>query len=145
METSANVLPGFKIMIVDDNEFYTKILSGFLKSNLNKLAIIKGFALNIISCTSFKCFTENMDNSVDLLFTDYYLNDGHNGSHIMDFIKHRALKCKIVMVSQVQTMQTSFLTSLAGTYEFVKKDEKTLFECNGIAETIIAEKLRLTN
>src|ERR1700758_1924816 len=99
----------FKIMIVDDNEFYTKILSRFLSNNLKKLATIKGFALEIISCTSYKCFSEKIDATVDLLFTDYYLNDGYNGKHIMDFIKNKLFKCKVVVVSQVQTLQTAFL------------------------------------
>jgi len=138
-------LPNFKIVILDDNEFYSKILSRFLKESLNKMSIVKGFTVDIFSFTSYTDCIKKLDNSIDILFTDYYLSDGYNASNIIDFINEKLFKCKVVVVSQIKNIQTSVVTALAGAYEFIKKDENTLYECNGIAETIISERLGLTN
>jgi DNA-binding NtrC family response regulator len=143
MQTS--ILPNFKIVILDDNDFYNKILSRFLTTNLKKLGLIKGFTVNVASFTNYKACTQNMDNSIDVLFTDYYLNDGYNATHILQHINDKLLKCKVVVVSQIQNLQTSALTILAGAYEFIKKDRQTFFECNDIAQTIITKKLSLIN
>ena len=145
MEPQKSILPHFKIVILDDNDFYNQVLSRFLTHNLKKLGIIKGFTVDIFSFTTYLDCSKNIDNSVDILFTDYYLSDGYNASHIINFINDKLLKCKIIVVSQIQNLQTSVFTALAGACEFIKKDNKTLYECHSIAETIISEKLGLTS
>jgi response regulator of citrate/malate metabolism len=137
--------PNFKIVILDDNEFYNKILTRFLTESLKKMAVLKGFTVDVSSFTSYIDCSKHLDSNVDLLFIDYYLGDGYNASHMINLINNKLYKCKIVVVSQIQTMQTCAFTLLAGAYEFIKKDKKTLFECNDIAETIISAKLGLTN
>jgi len=143
METQA--IPNFKIVILDDNDFYNKILTRFLSESLKKTGLLKGFTVDIFSFTSVKDCLNNLDNSVDILFTDYFLSDDCNATHIIDFINEKVLTCKVIVVSQIQNMKTCALTILAGAYEFIKKDKKTMFECNGIAEAIITEKLGVTN
>lgn len=137
--------PNFKIVILDDNVFYNQILSRFLSTNLKKIGLHKGFTVNVASYTSYVDCLKSLDNSIDLLFTDYFLSNGYNASNIIDFVNDKLLRCKVVVVSQIQTLQTSALTILAGAYEFIKKDKKTLYECNDIAATIIAEKLGIVN
>jgi DNA-binding NtrC family response regulator len=145
MESQKSTLPHFKIVILDDNDFYNQLLSRFLTNNLKKLGLIRGFTVDVFSFTTYRDCAKNIDDSVDILFTDYYLSDGYNASHIINFINDKLLKCKIIVVSQIQNLQTSVFTALAGAYEFIKKDKKTLFQCHNIAETIISEKLGLTN
>jgi hypothetical protein len=145
MEPQKSNLPHFKIVILDDNDFYNQLLSRFLITNLRNTGLIKGFTIDVFSFTTYLDCAKNIDNSVDILFTDYYLSNGYNAQHIIDFINNKLLKCKIVVVSQIQNLQTSVVTALAGTYEFIKKDKKTLFECHDIAETIILKKISLIN
>ncbi len=136
-------LPNFKIVILEDDDFYNKLLSRFLEQELKNTALIKRFTVEINSYTSFKDCSRNFDNNTTLLFTDYYLRDGYSASHMIDFIKYRCSDCKVVVLSQVQTIQTSICTILQGAYEFIVKDKKTLFQCKDLAETIILEKLIL--
>jgi DNA-binding NtrC family response regulator len=137
--------PNFKIVILDDNEFYNQILSRFLSTNLKKTGLLKGFTVSVASYTSYVDCLKSLDDSVDVLFTDYFLSNGYTASDIIGFVNDKLLRCKVVVVSQIQTLQTSALTVLAGAYEFIKKGKKTLYQCNDIAETIITEKLGVLN
>ena len=57
----------------------------------------------------------------------------------------RGSECKIIVVSQIQNLQTAICTILEGATDFIKKDKHTLRQCQDIAETIITEKLAYKN
>lgn len=138
-------MPEFKIVVLEVNDFYNKLLSNYLDNNLKKLAVINGFKVQINSFTSYKDCSRNFDNNTTILFSDYYLGDGHSAPHVIEFVNSRLSSCKVVVVSQIQNLQTSVCTLMQGAYEFIKKDKKALFECRDLAETIILEKMSLIN
>lgn len=138
-------MPFFKIVVLEDDDFYNKLLSRYLKTALSELGIVKGFALEVKSYTSLIDCTLNFDNDTILMFTDYYLKDRHSASNIIDFVNSRPSACKIVVISQIQNLQTEFSTLLKGAIDFIKKDKRTFYQCRDIAESIITEKLVIKN
>lgn len=137
--------PSFKIVILEDDDFYNKLLTQYLKAVLTELGTVKGFKLEVTSYTSYKDCTLNFDNDTVLLFTDYYLKNGYSASHIIEFVNRRQCNCKIVVVSQIQNLQTAVCTILEGAVDFIKKDKHTLYQCRDIAESIINERLVVRN
>ena len=138
-------LPSFKIVILEDDDFYNRLLSKYLKNALSELGIVRGFNLELTSYTSYRDCTLNFENDTLLLFTDYYLKNGYCASNIIEFINMRGSECKIIVVSQIQNLQTAICTILEGATDFIKKDKYTLRQCQDIAETIITEKLAYKN
>lgn len=138
-------LPFFKIVVLEDDDFYNKLLSRYLKTVLSELGIVKGFTLDVVSYTSYKDCTLNFDNDTVLLFTDYYLRNGYCASHIIEFVNRRQSCCKVVVVSQIQNLQTAVCTLLEGAVDFIKKDRQTLYQCRDIAEVILSERMIVRN
>lgn len=137
--------PFFKIVILEDDDFYNKLLTKHIDSKINKLSLLYSFGYEIKSYTSCKDCTLNFENNTNLLFSDYYLGNGYNARYLLDFVKRRSSDCKVVVISQMQNMQTSVSTFLEGAYEFFRKDDKLLFNCSELAETVIKEKMGKKN
>ncbi len=137
--------PQFKIVIVDDDDFYNKLLTKHIDNELSKLSIIHGFGYEIKSFTSCKDCTLNYDNDTSLIFTDYYLGNGYNASYLLEFIKRRSAKCKVVVISQVESVQTALSTLLSGAYDFFRKDANLFLKCRDLAATVITDNLAHKN
>lgn len=138
-------MPFFKIVVLEDDDFYNKLLSRYLKTALSELGIVKGFGLEVKSYTSLVDCTLNFDNDTILMFTDYYLKDRQSASNIIDFVNSRPSACKIVVISQIQNLQTEFSSLLKGAIDFIKKDKQTFYQCRDIAESVITEKMVTKN
>lgn len=141
MKTKTN----FKIVVLEDDDFYNRILSRYLSRNLQDLGIIKGFTIKICSYTSHTDCLRNLEPDVDLLFTDYYLNDGYSAPIIMDKLKQRGIDCKVVVMSRLQTIQTAISPIFDGAADFVKKNKDALKTCLYLSESILLEKLKRVN
>lgn len=135
-------LPNFKIVVLDDDDFYNKLLTKQIDSELNELKKTLHFNFEINSYTSCKDCAVNFDTDTTLLFSDFYLGNGYNASYLMELIKQRSSDCKVVIVSQLQNTQTALSTLLNGAYEFFQKDPKLLHKCGELASFVIAENLK---
>ncbi len=137
--------PYFKIAILEDDDFYNKLLTHHLKNCLQQAGLVQGFTCDVQSYTSYKDWASNFDNETTLLFTDYFLSDGYRAPDVIQFVKAKSSGCKVVVMSQLQNLQTAVVSILEGAYDFFKKDYKLLFRCQDISETIICEKLGKVN
>lgn len=137
--------PHFKIVILDDDDFYNKLLTKHIDSELNKLSLTYGFGYEIKSFTSCKDCTLNFDNNTNLMFTDYYLGNGYNASYLLSFLKNRSSNCKVVVISQLENIQTALSTILDGAYDFFKKDPYLFHKCRDLTATVITETLGKKN
>lgn len=135
----------FKIIILEDDDFYNRFLTSYLTKNLEELGIIKGFTVSISSFTSFNDCSLNLTNDVDILFSDYYLNDGFNAPSIMNKLKKDGINCKVIILSRLNCLQTSLAPLLEGAADFVQKNNKAMQRCLHISEAIISEKMKLIN
>ena len=145
MKCIMETLKKFKIVVLEDDDFYNKLLSRYLTAVLTELGVMKGFRLRLSSYTSYKDCMMNFDDDTTLLFTDYYLRNGNSASQVIRFVNNTNSKCKVVVISQIQNMQTAVSTLLEGAIDFIRKDRNTLQQCRDIAEAVINERLILRN
>ena len=136
-----NTWPHFKIVVVEDDEFYNKLLTRYIKNYIGQIALIRGFTFELNSFSSFKDCERNLDPDTDIMITDYYLNDGYNAMDLLDSVKRKAFLCKVVVLSQIQSINTAICTLLEGATEFIYKDKKAPEKSSYIIEDIISHQL----
>lgn len=133
--------PHFKIVILEDNDFYNKLMSKYIKNHVAQYALLRGFTFDLISFTSYSDCVRNFSNDITIIVTDYYLSEGYCALHILNLVKKRGSNCKVVVLSQIQNITTSIYTLLEGAYEFIPKN-KAVFEKSGnVIEDIINSNL----
>lgn len=132
----------YKIVIMEDNDFYNKIVSRYLKNYLDNLALSKGFTFDMQSFTSYDDFARNFTTDTTVVLTDYYLNDGYNALHVLEQVRKLDSSAKVVVLSQMQNMFTSIYPLLEGACEFIHKDKKALEKSAYVIEEIISEKMK---
>lgn len=137
-----NTWPHFKIVIVEDDEFYNKLLTGYIKNYIGQIALIRGFSFELKSYLTFGDCERNLESDTDIVVTDYYLNDGYNAMDLIDSVKRKAYMCKVVVLSQVQSINTAICTLLEGACEFIYKDKKAPERSSYLIEDIISHNLR---
>lgn len=137
-----NAWPHFKIVIVEDDDFYNKLLTKSIKHYLDQIALIKGFTFELHSYLTFKDCVRNLDPDTDIMITDYYLNDGYNALDLLDSVKRKAYLCKVVVLSQIQSINTAICTLLEGASEFIYKDKRAPEKSSYVIEDIISHRLQ---
>lgn len=137
-----NTWPHFKIVIVEDDEFYNKLLTGYIKNYIGQIALIKGFSFELVSYSTFGDCERNLETDTDIIVTDYYLNDGYNAMDLIDAVKRKAYSCKVIVLSQIQSINTAICTLLEGACEFIYKDKKAPERSSYLIEDIISHHLR---
>ncbi len=134
--------PHYKIVVAEDNEFYNKLITRNIKKYIGQLALIRGFTFEVKSFTTFGDYARNLESDTDIVITDYYLNDGYNAMDVIDSVKRKAYLCKIIVLSQMQTINTAVCTLLEGACEFIYKDKKAIEKSCYIVEEIISHYLK---
>ncbi len=135
-------MPNFKIVIVEDDEFYNKLLTRYIKRYIGQIALLKGFTFEIKSYSTFGDCVRNLEEDTDIMITDYYLNDGYNAMDMLDSVKRKAYLCKVVVLSQIQSINTAICTLLEGACEFIYKDKRAPEKSSFIIEDIISHHLQ---
>lgn len=135
-----NIQPHFKIAIVEDNDFYNRLLKKHISNYIGTLAIDKLFSFDILSFVSFEDWERNFDNRTDVIITDYFLDKGFNALHVLETVKEKQSGCKVVVISRSNNLATSIATLLEGACDFIVKDEQTLNKSGYIIEEIISQK-----
>ena len=133
--------PHFKIVVLEDDDFFNRMLSSFLERHLRELGKAKGFVVTVSSYTSFTDCSLNLDPATTLLFTDYYLANGYKAPDMMQRMQQRGLHCKVIVMSRIQNVQTALTPIIEGASEFVNKNQYALNRCLLLAETILLERL----
>ncbi len=134
--------PHFKIVILEDNDFYNKLMTKYLNNYIQPIALIKAFTFEINSFTNYSDCARNFDNETTVVISDYYLNDGYSALNMIDLVRTRVSKCKVVVLSQIENMNTATRTLLEGACEFIHKDSKALEKSAYIIEEIIFQNLK---
>jgi len=132
----------FKIVVVEDNSFYNNVLTRQLKNYTDAIAQDKDVEFEIQSYTSAADFVRNLKEDIDVVFLDYYLGNGVNGLYIIKQIKKLCKDCKIIIISQSQSLNAGVLTLNEGAHDYIYKDKNALSKSCLIMEEIVNEKLR---
>lgn len=134
--------PHFKIIILEDNSFYNKLVKKHIDNYIGTIALAKGFSFDIYSFTSFSEWERNFNPDVDIIITDYYLDHGFNAINLLRELNKRKARSKVVVISQTRSLSTSIASLLEGACEFIHKDVNALAKSGLVVEALINEQLK---
>ncbi len=100
-----------KILVVDDDSYFNKMISAFLKKN--------GFSVNSVftSKSAMECIASD---SPDLVLTDFKLPD-LNGLELMELIKAKIPDQTMILVTNYSNIRTAVQSIKLGAFEFITK------------------------
>lgn len=129
----------FKIVVLDDNEFYNNMLTRQLKRFTEDLASERGCSFEINSYTSAYDCLRNLKEETDIAILDYYLGDSMNALKMLEAIKEKCRHCKVIVISQIRNAKTCYQTLDQGAYHFILKDRQAFFNSCSVVENIVKE------
>jgi DNA-binding NtrC family response regulator len=130
----------FNIIILDDNDFYNKILTLQVKRFTEEMQLEKGYSFDIRSYTHASDCLRNLQADIDIAIVDFYLGES-NALSVIKVIKEKCEDCKVVIVSKANNIRSYYENLNEEAYHFIYKDNKTLSECCFIVEEIISRKI----
>jgi len=131
----------FKIIVLEDSEFFNDLLTKQLEQYTASLAMDKNCLFDIQSFTSSNDCLRNLKNDTDIAFVDYYLGNGITGSDVLKKIKEKCWDCKVVIISQVKNVKTTGVAISEGAMDFIFKDINALPKSCFIVEDIVDSRL----
>lgn len=132
----------FKIVILEDNDFYNNLLTRQLQNYTDAIAEDKGYEFEIQSFTNASDCIRNLKPDTDVAIVDYYLGESKNALDIIKVVKQKCPGCKVIVISQVKNMKTSFETVNEGAMTFIYKDRDALMQSCVLVEEILNERMR---
>ena len=116
----------YNILIVEDDKFYAQLLIDLTKGICNTNDF-PDFEFNIKSFLSGKSFVEHLNEDIDLVFLDFYLDEHdvfpYNGFDIIRVLHNECKDCKVVVISALRNPEIKEQLKQAGIYGFVNKTD----------------------
>lgn len=131
----------FKIVVLEDSDFYNNLLTMQLQNYTSAMATDKHCSFDIQSYTNANDCLRNLNSDTDIAFVDYYLNDSKNALDILKIIKQKCTDCRVIIISQVKNLKTSYQTMKEGAFNFISKDRFALTESCFMVEDLVNERL----
>lgn len=131
MKASSILIP-FRIVIVDDDDFYNKLLTRGIKTKSEQFLMDNGFHLELSSFTHLDDFLEQLPELNAIIFIDYYLDEKQVATKAIKSIKERSPESKIVIISQEMSYSTTVETVLNGAHDFIQKGPQFIEKANEI-------------
>jgi ActR/RegA family two-component response regulator len=132
----------FEIVVLEDNDFYNTLLTRQLQSYIGNFAADKGFEFTINSYTNPQDCLRNLKPETDIAIVDYYLGESKNALDILKVIRQKCEDCKVIIISGIKNIKTSYQTLNEGAAGFVFKDRDALNESCVLVEHIINDRLQ---
>jgi DNA-binding NtrC family response regulator len=131
----------FKIVVLEDNEFYNSMLTRQIKGHTDEMHDELGYDFEIDSYTSSTDCMRNLKADTDIAILDYYLGESKNAMDILKVIKDKCKDCKIIIISQFKNLKTYYQTLNEGAYHFIFKDRSALEKSCTVIDDIVNERL----
>lgn len=114
------------ILVIEDNEYYSNLLSNAIQQSLNGILTRGKYQLVLRSFTSAaeymkKIKAGDLSSNYDAVFIDYYLGDGLNAGHVIKVLKEHSCDAMVILLSQSKSVKEK-LHTIPHDY-FVVKDE----------------------
>lgn len=122
--------------MLDDSEFYNRLLTRQLQNYTDIISAQKNFEFEINSFVNPTDFVTNLKDDTDIAFIDFYLGN-ITALEIIKKIKDKCENCKIIIISQARNSMASHNTINEGAMEYVHKDRNALARSCFIVEDII--------
>lgn len=131
----------FKIIVLEDSEFFNNLLTKQLEQYTSMLAIERNCSFNIQSYTSAADCLRNLKNDTDIAFVDFYLGNGTTGFDVLKKIRQRCWDCKVIIISQSRNLKTKAISVTEGVMDFIFKDINALPKSCFIVEDIVDSRI----
>jgi DNA-binding NtrC family response regulator len=132
----------FKIIVLEDNDFYNKMLTRQLQHYTGEMELDKGYKFDIQSYTSVSDCVRNLKPDVDIAIVDFYLGESKNALDVLKIIKQNCTNCKVIIISRSKEVENYYHPFTEGAYHFIYKDSEALINCCHIVEDIVNEQMR---
>lgn len=132
----------FKIVVLEDNDFYNNLLTRQLQSYTREIALDKGYRFDIYSYTNPTDCLKNITEDTDIAFVDYYLGESKNAIDVLKVLKQKCPHCKVIVISRAKNFKTSYQIFDEGAFTFIYKDQGALMESCLLVEDIIKERFQ---
>ncbi len=112
-----------KIVVLDDSDFYNRMLTHELEAYCKLLSHQFPVLLEIDSYSDLELFSKRLERSIDLAFVDFYLSSEVNGDEVTRKILEKHKSCKVIIISQSNSLPTNAKTKNSGAANFIHKDK----------------------
>lgn len=116
----------FNIYILDDNEFFLRLFHEKMARHSVSLELGTNTHISIRSFSHYASFLSNMNDTVDLVFMDYYLADNINACKVIDCMSLRPAQPEIVVISEQRSPASIPESTLRRVDGFIRKDMNVL-------------------
>jgi len=130
----------FKIVILEDNLFYNKLLKKQMDDYFENLGVLTNCVFSIKTYTNTRDFLNNISADTDVVLLDFYLGDGETALKVMEEIKKKNRNCKVIIISGIKNIDSYHKTSWMGAVDFIAKDRTAPLRACRIIEAIYSEK-----
>lgn len=134
-------VPKFTISILEDNLYYNRLIKNQISCYFEDYGIINNCSFTVRSYINSSDFFSNFSGNTDVALLDFYLQDGETALSVMDKIKKVNEKCKVLIISGTQNLETYYKTFWQGAADFVLKDKFAALKTCRIIEAMCSEKL----
>ncbi len=136
-----------KIGIVEDDIYYNKLLTKYVRTICSS-SFYPSVEFDISSFTTAEDCFEEMDNGMDILILDYFLqnnesDDNLNGADLFYAFKHHYPHCKVIMISAMKDVGIATELIKDGLYAYVDKNLNSRDRIGAILQNVINEKMNL--
>lgn len=126
-----------KIAIVDDSAFYSSILKRQIENTMNHLASDNHVKYEVSVYTSSTDFLNNHPGNQDIVFLDYYLDDGLNALDVLEEINPLRNGIKVAMISNFDNYFTAHKAMAKGAMTFIQKDNELLLHTSDFLDYVV--------
>jgi len=98
-----------KVLVIEDNEYYSNLLSNAIQQSLNPMLVRGGYQLVLRSFTDAKEYirkikSKELESDYTAVFIDYYLGGGINASHVIKLLREQSCDALVVLLSQSKSV-----------------------------------------
>lgn len=110
-----------KILILDDNHFYSKLVQRQIRHHLNQ--VNNSNKAEVKSHTDVISFLDDLDENVGGVIIDFYLGNGITGMHALHQVRKRNRSCAIAIMSAIKGQVPTKQLISSGAQTFIPKDD----------------------
>lgn len=137
-----------KVVIVEDNPFYNKILEKYVKT-LCSSKFYPEYEFDVKSYLTAEDCIENLEDDTDIMLLDYLLVDDDktvqlNGGDVLREVNENCHNCKVIMISGQKNMIITVELMKKGVYEYVDKSQSDSTRIGAIIQDIIKDRSKLS-
>lgn len=133
-----------KVVIVEDDLYYNKVLTKYVKTVFNSCLLHKDDFEIRSYLNAHECI-ENLEDDTNIMILDYYLiNENEkeelSGADVLKEVKKHCPQCKVIVISAQTEPNIAVELMKQGIYEYVDKNTSTGNRVGNIIQKILVNE-----